>query len=446
MPRIYQGRISRQFLVVVFLVSLLAMAVATGLGVRMEIQQTDQDRVASLQLIEKEWLPVLSRAVFVLSDTDIDLITLAIFRTPRVASLRLDIIGQPPRVIGAPIDGAPETRWPLVYDRAGEELQTGLLTVVMQTSAVRDEIARFLPEQLVSDGIRIILILLPITVVVHLAITRQINRLTFEVTRQQKQIIDGQIDHVKLHRRRLFPGRDEFDDLTDAFNQLMTAMLDERAVRTMRETQLVQSLGEKDVLLREVHHRVKNNLQVMISMLHLQAARAEDSAGARVLEEAERRMFSLALVHEQLYQREHVGGVELLSFSRTLLSHLETGLSGGVAAPISVRVEGQPMELSLDRAIPMALIINELATNAFEHAFKTADGGTITVSIVPNCEEFVLAIQDTGCGIPTGFSPEKSAGFGTTIVSILVQQIGGRISWGRSEGGGTLVEVRAPIS
>ncbi len=196
-------------------------------------------------------------------------------------------------------------------------------------------------------------------------------------------------------------------------------------IRTLHEERdrLARLVAEKEVLLQEVHHRVKNNLYVIISLLNMQA-RSGDDALAMALCESRSRVESMALVHEQLYQNDNHGDVDLAKHASVLLSSLFN--SYGIApARISGHIAIEPLLVGVDRAIPAGLILNELISNALKHGFPDGRSGSIRVEGGRCGGKVTLAVCDDGIGIPEGVEPQRNGSLGLEIVRILTKQLKG---------------------
>lgn len=200
--------------------------------------------------------------------------------------------------------------------------------------------------------------------------------------------------------------------------------------RKQADLALRASLQEKDTLLKEIHHRVKNNLQVISSLLSLQATDVGDSVLNAAFKESQNRVRSMALVHEQLYQSQSLAAIDFGKY----LEHVSSSLISSygkhtVACEIVVR----NVWLDIDRAIPCGLIVNELVTNALKHAFRDRQTGRIGLRMEKDGSEIVLIVEDDGAGIPVGVDFFSAKSMGSTIVRTLVDQLGGTV---RLEGGG----------
>ncbi|MGQ9579296.1 MAG: sensor histidine kinase [Candidatus Aminicenantales bacterium] len=197
--------------------------------------------------------------------------------------------------------------------------------------------------------------------------------------------------------------------------------------RKKSEEELRQLLQEKDVLLREINHRVKNNMQVISSLLSLQAQKLADDQAARALKECQERIRSMALVHDMLYQQRAFHRIEFSSYLRLLSSHLFHAYKAD-SSLLQLRVEAEEIYFSLNTAIPCGLIVNELITNSLQHAFLPGQRGEIIVRLErAEDKRFILSVKDNGRGLSTDFDINHPESLGLEIVKILVKQLGGSL-------------------
>jgi two-component sensor histidine kinase len=203
-----------------------------------------------------------------------------------------------------------------------------------------------------------------------------------------------------------------------------------------------RELVTKDATIREIHHRVKNNLQTVAALLRLQARRLDIPEGRVALEEAVRRVGAIAVVHETLSQTFD----ETVDFDDVTdrLTRLVTDV-GSQGAPIRARRTGSFGAISSDAATPLAMVFTEIVQNAVEHAYDEERGGVIAIHCSRTGRELELTVEDDGVGLPDGFRLEDASSLGLSIVSTLVGELGGEISLGaREDGPGTRVVVRVP--
>lgn len=204
--------------------------------------------------------------------------------------------------------------------------------------------------------------------------------------------------------------------------------------RKRAEDQVRTSLKEKEVLLREIHHRVKNNLQLMTSMLDLQRQTISSEAIAEPLKEAQNRIWAMAGAHETLYQSANLGNVSARDYLTKLLSDLAASTSPTYGQVVMTH-DIDDIPLKIDSAINCGLILNELLTNCFKHAFPNSEHGTITVCLKAIREDVLeLKVRDDGVGIPRKISMRCPETFGLNLVRMLVQEQDGQIEIDRNVG------------
>jgi PAS domain S-box-containing protein len=244
---------------------------------------------------------------------------------------------------------------------------------------------------------------------------------------------DGRVKHVR-ERGRSDYGVDGQPVRSVGTVQDITALQD-------AEGRIRAQLREKEVLLREIHHRVKNNLQIVSSLLHLQSAASKDPGVVKLFEDSRRRVNTMASVHDILYQSPDLDRVAIPSYIEKLVSalratHAQLGPDIQVVTQVSVPY------LDLQCAVPCGLIVSELTTNAFKYAFERREKGTILILLRETAPgQLRLTVQDDGCGMPKDTSG-ATEGFGLHLVRLLAGQIGGSLEI--SSGPGTELSVTFP--
>ncbi len=199
------------------------------------------------------------------------------------------------------------------------------------------------------------------------------------------------------------------------------------------EDKLVASLREKELLLKEVHHRVKNNLQVISSLLNLQAGELDNPDTARLFRESQGRVRSMALIHEQLYRSNDLARIDFSKYVQDLVRHLEQGL-GSEATPVRFHLVIEPLPLSLDLAIPCGMIVNELVSNAQKHAFPNSHSGEIRIEFARQADGYSLTVADNGVGIQQDMALAGSPSLGLKVVQALTRQIRGELDVRHEDG------------
>ncbi len=206
------------------------------------------------------------------------------------------------------------------------------------------------------------------------------------------------------------------------------------------EKQIKSSLKEKEVLLQEIHHRVKNNMQVISSLMALQAGYTDDDRVHQMFRESQGRIRSMALVHEQLYRSHDLARIDFSQYIHELTSNLMRSYQRTMGT-IRLDVKSDPIYLDIDTAIPCGLIINELVSNALKHAFPNGRDGLITVAFQKSRDRSLsLMVRDNGVGFPEGLNVYKTESLGLQLVTSLTAQLNATI--GLQQNGGTVFEIR----
>lgn len=217
--------------------------------------------------------------------------------------------------------------------------------------------------------------------------------------------------------------------------------LSQRALKESEEllqialAQRTGELREKEVLLKEIHHRVKNNLQVISSLVSLQADGSQDETVREGLLDVTYRVRSMALVHEKLYRSDDLARVDFAGYAESLLSYLWQA-HGAAATKIRLNLELKPLQLPVDTAVPCGLILNELAGNALKHAFRQRERGEVTVCLSAEERTVRLAVRDDGVGMPADLDWRQTSSLGLRLVQMLAGQLRAEVAVTRSEGTG----------
>jgi PAS domain S-box-containing protein len=205
------------------------------------------------------------------------------------------------------------------------------------------------------------------------------------------------------------------------------------------EKQIQASLREKELLLKEVHHRVKNNMQVISSMLSLQSAYIQDQKSLEVFHESENRIRSIGLIHERFYQSKDLSRIDFGEYMRNLAAHL-FHFYGARSAGIRLRINAGNVFMNLDTAIPCGLIINEIVSNSLKYAFPEGNKqGAVEIDLRTDDGKFVLTVGDNGVGLPSELDVRNNKTFGLQLVATLIDQIDGRLEIDRV--GGTTFKI-----
>jgi two-component sensor histidine kinase len=214
--------------------------------------------------------------------------------------------------------------------------------------------------------------------------------------------------------------------------------------RKREEERIRAALKEKDLLLGEIHHRVKNNLQIVHSLLSLQSANVRDEVALGMLRESQNRVLSMALIHRTLYQSLDFARVDFATFLDSLVPTL-IGSYGIDAGRFSVTVDADGAHLPINAAVPCGLIVNELVSNTLKHAFPEGRSGKIDIRLTNDPEGgVVLSVTDDGVGLPENLDIAKATTLGLQLVVLLADQVGGELSI--QPRNPTRFEVRFPLA
>ncbi|MET0759913.1 MAG: histidine kinase dimerization/phosphoacceptor domain -containing protein [Flavobacterium sp.] len=193
------------------------------------------------------------------------------------------------------------------------------------------------------------------------------------------------------------------------------------------------SLAEKEMLLKEIHHRVKNNLQIISGILELQNTTVSDHTAKIILQEGQARIQSIALIHKTLYQSENFSSVPFQNYLTELINAIQNTYRN-TNSKIETVINANEIELGINTAIPLGLIINEIITNCFKHAFLGKENGTINIRFTKEQEFYKLIIEDNGNGLPKDFDPKKLHSIGFDLIQGLTKQLGGTFNWESKKG------------
>jgi two-component sensor histidine kinase len=209
------------------------------------------------------------------------------------------------------------------------------------------------------------------------------------------------------------------------------------------EENMRASLREKEVLLKEIHHRVKNNLQIISSLLSMQSRRVKDAHILDVLKESQNRVQTMALIHDRIYRSADLSRVDLRDYITRLVNELY--ISYGVdPGRVRLHTDLEEVQMGIETAIPCGFIINELVSNCLKHAFPSGKRGHLRISLSSGTGNTIrLTVSDDGVGLPRGFDFTKTESLGLQLVCGLVTQLRGTIELGKDAGTEFRIEFRS---
>jgi len=244
-------------------------------------------------------------------------------------------------------------------------------------------------------------------------------------------------------------GEDEIDLIRRILKESAQEIKRRDLERELASRVIENSLGEKEVLLKEVHHRVKNNFQIISSLLSLQTMSIEDEGVLHLLQESRDRIQSMALIHERLYRSENFSCIDFGEYARSILEQIASSY-GPKVGDLAIEIDAGEAPLVLDTAVPLALLLNEVLTNIYKHAFPDQASGKIQIKLHPVGQgEGLLVVQDDGVGLSSNFESRKTGSLGMELIHTLTSQIRGTLliqSPPPDCGRGTNISVRFLLS
>ncbi|MBE2225897.1 MAG: PAS domain S-box protein, partial [Ignavibacteria bacterium] len=203
--------------------------------------------------------------------------------------------------------------------------------------------------------------------------------------------------------------------------------------RKNAEKLILNSLKEKEVLLKEIHHRVKNNLQVIISLLNMQSSELNDPEVMNSFREIQNRVVSMSLIHQSFYQSNSLSDIDFSVYIKRLAENLFK-IFGFNREKTALLIDTSGIHISIDTAIPLGLLINEVLSNSLKHGFNENAEGKIYIELTENENEYILKLGDSGCGLPEEIAPGKTNSLGMTLIKMLCDQIDGKIELNLNNG------------
>ncbi|MFN2312571.1 MAG: sensor histidine kinase [Spirochaetia bacterium] len=399
-----------------------ALVVTITVWNQYQLEQRLQER--EIARVEQNIVPVVSYLVWVFNTEQTVQIADSLSQMAGVAEVIVDITdGQVIYASSVPAEEARTAtrtvRWELTHIRGEEELQLGHMSISFlpprQSLFAGTQLVVTLVLQLIALFIPIILFVAALRQIV----SRPLQRLACDMSKVELAQELPQWWGVAERKDHCF----ESSSVRQTISQASVRIQQEIQERLRTEAMLTASLDEKIILLQEVHHRVKNNLQLMASLIALQRQAVSDSTAHGVLEATEGRVITMSLVHELLYREQNYAAIDLAHYLRDV-THLTVLPKPAGNGSIVLEQRLETCHIGLDVAIPVGLITNELLSNAAKHAFVGAANGTIWVSIRSTEDTLVLTVEDNGCGLPPDWRDHTQGSLGLLIVESLCHQLG----------------------
>lgn len=248
----------------------------------------------------------------------------------------------------------------------------------------------------------------------------------FDVAQKESTI---QVQESELKKQR---SRQTLITIITALLLFILVLLYKTIQNNKRKNKLLQKKNkEKEFLLKEIHHRVKNNLEIVSSLLALQSEQITDRKVRDAMQKSQHRVHSMSMIHQKLYQGKSLSAIEMKDYFTNLSNYIVDTFDAG--SRVRVDCEMESLELDVDMAVPIGLIVNELLTNSMKYAFPNGEKGEVIVSLKEHQNQLFLEVSDNGIGKPHAGSNEGT-GFGTQLIELLTKQLEGKMSLNVKDG------------
>jgi len=397
--------------------ALIIIFIMVTIEVQLEYEQKLGELNERLDRIPIAFLDIITQSLWDFDDKQLENSVQSIYNIGGVSFI--SITSTEGNVISAGLvegDGFKNLSYDLYYSYNGKDVRLGVMNVYYVLPQISDIIVEMLSEIFLRVVFIVSLIFLILFILVNYFIAKPISNLA--------TIIQAKSDYstVIFPRRKIFKECDEIDVLFTSFNYILDNIRLEIDDRKKNEKKLVESVNEKNILISEVHHRVKNNLQIILSLLNLQKNESDSIEDA--LNSTINRIRAMSEVHEQLYNSNDFSNISMYSYLISLIGNM-SDLSSGIN--IKMVSSGKDFQVVLDTAIPLGLIINELILNSVKYAFPEGVGA-IEIEILEKIEGyFQIRVKDNGVGVKNIDELRRPSSLGFHIVESLIEQIDGKI-------------------
>lgn len=473
-----QNRLVYKLIVSILLFSGTITVIITAIQLYAEYRRDVNDIDVFISKIEKSFLSPIASSLWHFDMKSVRLQLEGILRFRDIEYLVITEEGKKVVIVGSPqTEHVIVKNIPLIYNFKNQDREIGKLTVAGSLTRIYSRLFDRAISILISQGIKTFLVSTFILMIFHLVVTRHLG----SINSYLKSLDLKNLPRPLRLKRRVSTKHDELDQVVDSTNEMTVNLhesyqtintelklrkqaeeklsiaykdiekrIEERTAELTRsnerlkaeitdrkkaEEQVKTSLKEKEVLLHEIHHRVKNNMQVTSSLLNLQSKRLKDKKIVEIFKESESRLKTMALVHDKLYQSENLADIKFKDYIDDLTKN--QFVSYGVNTDnISINLEIEDIFLEIDLATSCGLIINELVLNSIKHAFPQGKEGEIKIVLrAVNEGEFELIVSDDGIGMPEDLDFESTNSFGLYIVKLITEgQLEGKIELIKKQG------------
>jgi len=441
MNRSSRKSISRRLTRLIGITALAAALLVPVVGIVHQYSVSSDAIRTTTRMVEDSTLPVLSYLLWTVNSTQVEQLLRGLLADPAIVAVELVADGMAPIAFSGegflPTRGVP-SEFAVTYDDGNAGHTIGQLTV-WNLTAFRLALA----AAPIILGIAFGLVLFSgLIALFALMVRRHVTTPLSTLIRHVDAL--GEVSELPAWWESELEGDPglETHRIRVALDRALRRNHEEIVLRRKTEQDLAASLEEKEILIQEIHHRVKNNLQLVMSFLSLQRASVADTSAILALEDSQNRVMSMAIIHEMLYQGERSDAVMIDDY----LINLSQGLHPADSPELSITVSAEAVSVPIDTAVPCGLIVTELITNAIKHAFGSRRDGRIAVAAgrTSSGRCLLVSVEDNGRGLPGDWSIRSGDTLGARIIEALTQQLGATLSV-ESGPGRTRFAVSVPL-
>lgn len=443
--RVYISPLARKLLIYVILCSTFFSLIAISFQLYFEYKKDVSEINKILLIIEKNYVPAISHSRYFLDSKQTEILMNGIHSLPNVSYIEIfDITDDGYKSIysiGKKNENNYKTKeYDLIHNENDIKYKFAKLNVVIDYNYVNSRLrARFLTI-IISNIIKMLFVSVCILLIFYFFTIRHLNVIenfvkTIRFDKRSKS-------SIKLNKM-FFEGSNELDDIADTINNLQTRIHESYSALKLSESNLTSALNDKDVLLKELYHRTKNNMQVISSLLHMQAMKIPgNNEVQKLVKVTQNRILAMSMVHKMLYQSLDLSNINIKKYFETLSTEI---LAGYLSDDLDIRLHLDIIDISVsfELAIPLGIILNELITNSLNDAFIEKTRGEISIVFQKNKDaDYFLQVSDDGCGFKEDFEVDNSEGIGVQLVFSLVRhQLGGTISMDGNMGAKYIITI-----
>lgn len=426
--------LSLRLLVNMLVVSVILALITTSVGIFMSFNRDVDDLHSRISFIEKNYLPVISDSVYHLDSEQLKLEIRSLINIEGIKYIEVKekqggldfVISQ-----GDPHVKNPITKvYPLTFESFGQKIQCGTLTLIASQEEIYQRFNTLIINNLIMNLIYTILIAVCYFFIIQHLVTKHLSKMAEFTAGFNLNLLD---QPMVLNRQK--NPEDELFQVVNAFNHMRERLIEDVEKLRLAEKNIATSLVEKEVLLRELYHRTKNNMQVICSLLALQKSHSKDPQAQDIFQVIENRIMAMALVHKNLYLSKNLSRLDLRDYVTDLAKQVLNSYQL-IAQRVKLSFNIDSVQVIFDTAIPCGMILNELITNTLKHGFPDNREGEITIQIKAlGNGEIEIYFKDNGVGMPPDFDISQSKSLGVQIIYNLGEsQLQGKVSFENDQG------------